>query len=305
MPLIRGFILLSHLTHTESTPLSYETELVPARLPVGMDGEAQVHFSRLLQGQHEAVKPAYDYADIADFQMAMPVAIESGLYIALNDHRYQSATQLVIAAQFLGTREKKAPGRNTGVVFGAEDFRVVGRTPLGDVRAEYGRMVPRPRGNYVDSPEVVAGRAKAASGRLAAKVRNLDSIEKRLREERKLSESLHHNLNPQYRPRYKVKNLEKVRAQLDERIHETAELATLNLNLGTAAVTGLHRAIHYNLYGYWQSTTLDARWRAYNAMVGSHATARIDRVVTARLDCSRELVRLAGIMQPAADTRSA
>lgn len=283
---------------TETLP--YASELVPAGLPEGIDGEAHVPFAELLDAHYRSLRLPSDYAESDDFITAKPAILEHGLYIRTDDSRFKTAAQLVIVSLLREPREKYAPGRNTGVVFNNSDFAAVGRTPLD------GYQYPKNRENPEPSAETIAFWQE----RVTRKISGLESIQKRLLGERALLQSLRNNLLPDNRlVRYKAKNLEKKRAAGEELIHAMAEVAAINLNLGATALTGMHRAIHFNLYGYWGNAhpedsgivTADQvkRWRVYLAHTGSYTTAMIDRVARTAEVCRRSLAKHSAPPDPA------
>lgn len=244
---------------------------------------------------------------------AHPLTIESGLYISVDDPRHDGAEGLVkVNTKFATANAKEAideiragkrpkvPPTGVSIVFPPDEFESVGHYP----RALAKHMRSRTRkANFANPNRDEADETVGRSGGhiLENYIGKMEVVENRIVDERKMLRSLFRDLaSPVWQAHYKARNLEKRRETTDEKIHETSEIATINLNLGTDSIKALHNAIKYNLYGHNTHDEQVAWWKSYIALVMRYGAARIDRLTSATDACRDELKQF----QPFLDRKS-
>jgi hypothetical protein len=95
---------------------------------------------------------------------------------------------------------------------------------------------------------------------------------------------------PPLSTRYKIKNLDRYRGHTDERIHEAAETAAINLDMRTTAIHGMHKAIKSNLYtGNHSVAEFSEQWQKYLVMIGKYTRARLLKVQLSQDATNKEL----------------
>lgn len=244
--------------------------------------------------------PAEEITEVAAVN-ATPATLEDGLYIARDDARFKTAESLVFVDSKYATEEAKAASRtgeptkvppiDTGVVFPAYEFKLVGHHPRALGKHTRNRARNANAGNPDrDEADEVVGRSGGHA--LERYLGGMETVQERLVSERQVLRSLLKDLiSPAWQAHYKGRNLEKRREETDDKIHEAAEIATVNLNLGNTAINGLHAAIRYNLYGQAPEDQQTNWWKRYIIFVGRYTSARIDRLTSASESCKDELKR--------------
>jgi len=238
--------------------LRFSSELVPQAVYPEINPEKRISFVRLLQVVAATV-PAGTEPRPADYFMASPSYIEQGLYIPPASPIYDSAVQ----TSRIKVDGEKATHKNmagAGVVFPAEEYEIISRN--------------------VEGLALVAKRD--AQSRLMQK----------LLSERLNYSALYLDIRPPGRTRYYARNMERKRAMADEKIHETIEVASLNLNLSEVALSGMHKAARKKLYnGNYSSTQFAENWLSFLVMIGRHNAAKTYKLQRTAEQTERELER--------------
>jgi hypothetical protein len=255
---------------------------------MGINPERRMTFNRLLRLTGEITdlgeEPTTD-----DYVHAEPPSIETGLYIGPRDPRFASGEQLVRVG--VPAHPVTATTRDFGVVFPSDEFSVVARSPRDFARHTEARTR---NANLVNDnrDEVDEKVRRSVIHALDSKVKSISKLSIDLGTERTALLSLYRDLNYSWQAHHKVRNLAKLRIFADEKIHETAELATINLEMDTVAIKGLHRAIKKNLYGGNRSHARTAfNWQRYIKMVGTHTKAKLEKADISQRMCEKELDR--------------
>lgn len=272
-------------------------EVVQAGQYDEVSGEDRITLNRLinLAGQDVNVTPE---PEIRDFENAAPVAIERGLYIPYKDPRYQRAQQMVR----LGVDATTSPTlHNVGVVFPSSEFHIVARNARDLARFTEARTRNANKDNP-DRDEIRQKVGRSAGHALFEKITDIFGLNSQIKDELTVMRSLYRDLNSSWQAHYKSKNLEKKRAFADERIHETSETSTINLNLGSTAIKGLHRAIKKNLYGGNRTHAETAfNWQSYIKLVGRYMGARVHKLELSQTMCEEEFAKYRHFLEPQAE----
>lgn len=284
--------------------LPFEAEIVPIRQHVEIDWERKLTLRRLVWIIAENEPLPQSYATSDDLTNAQPLAIEAGLYIPKDDPRYENAEGLIevnprfatdaakTAAQEVGEgKQPKVPPTFIGVIFPPDEFKGIGYYPK--ALAKRVRTDTRAANlSAADRDEVDEKAGRSAGHTLEGYIKKMNGLQNGLFDERNMLRSLFKDLTtPAWQAHYKARNLDKKRKQADEKIHKTAEVASINLNLGNTAIEGLHKAIKFNLYGHLTQDQLVESWLRYIVMTGRYASARIDRLVSSIAASQSELGR--------------
>lgn len=237
-----------------------------------------------------------------DFERGSVVSIESGLYIPPDDIRRPKADLLVVIGHqpnVLDGLKGVAPNK-TGVVFPAEEFKIVARNARDFAKHVRAGSINKNADNP-NREEAEATADRAAGHAMDIKISGMNSLENQLIEEFELLSQIFRQAKSNWRAQYKAKNLDRDRKKVDEIIHNIAETSVVNFNFGTTAVNGIHRAIASNLYRRGSSSEISRQWRLYTAMAGRYANARRGKIAQSRKDCEEQLQRF----QPALDEKAA
>jgi hypothetical protein len=282
-----------HMVETQLV-LPTTTEVIQVGQYEGVSDEDRITLSRLIRlaSQDAAVHPE---PQEADFEQATPHAIEHGLYIPYSDPRYHSAEQLVrLGVDTMGTQTPQ----HRGVVFPSSEFYVVARNAR-DLARHTEAKTRNANKNNPDRDEVRQKVGRSVGHTLSGKIESIVGLSSHIKEEVKVMRSLYRDLRSPWQAHYKVKNLEKKRVFADERIHETAEVSTINLNLGSSAVKGLHGAIKKNLYGENRTHAQTAHsWHSYITLVGRYMGARVHKLDLSKAMCKEEFARYQHFLEP-------
>lgn len=263
------------------TPVEY-AEVVPAQVWADIEPDRRITSGRLLQViSHELALPL-DYAGQEDLQRATPKVLQGGLYIMPRDPRYKTAEL-----------------RSGDVVFPSYEYPIVTRSAR-DLAVTTSARVRKANRDLADRDELerkaMHGAAEALNGKLLSMTRLHDHLEAR----RTMLRSLGNDLQSTWTAHFKAKNLDKRREEADQAIHETAEVACVNLGLDTVAIEGLHRAIKLHLYRQDENPVLQrVRWQQYIVMTGRHTRAKQERLATQLRFSQKEFERYEPYMDAA------
>lgn len=288
----------------EQIELPFMTEVVTAPEAGLVDWSRKITLRKLVWALSGEENIAADYASEPDLSLATPVSIESGLYIKAGDPRFADAEGIVTISSRHATeaakqalkderagKQPKVPPINTGIIFPSDEFSVLGYYPKALARHQRTKTRRANRTNP-DRDEAKEKVGRSAGHTLEGYIKGMNTLEGTLLDERAVLMSLYRDLTtPIWQARFKARNLDRRRKQADETIHNTAETASINLNLGTTAVEGLHRAIRANLYRRGTQDQLAENWLSYIVMTGRYAAARIDRLTSLVATAQEELTR--------------
>lgn len=246
-------------------------------------------------------KPLEVHAD--DFKRGSIDSIDRGLYMPEGDPRADAAEQLIVISNELCLLEASGVvPASTGVVFPAEEFHIVARDPRDFAR--HIQAQTRRKSHEGEKREDKKARVKRSAGHgLEYKLNALGILDEKLIEERKPLTRIYRDCKPsrerQMYARYKSKNLDRDRRAADEMIHNTAETASINFNLGETAVNAMHRAITSNLYRRGSAKEIDAMWLVYTRLAGRYINARRGKIDQSRNGCERRLELYAPALEAA------
>ncbi len=287
---------------------SYLAELVPPKQYADVAPESRIAVVSLIDraavGLRFGREPSF-----RDYQHVVPEFIETGLYVApgaLDPER--NAEHFV----WLGTPRPRAGAEprkpepnpdkpNDGVAFQPAEFLVVAHS----ARALASHGVNKTRRAHWGEPDHknTEQTANRTGGHILedmiAKQRNLSG--QLLGDNKVYGHLISHLVSPS-KVRSQARRLETERAQADEKIHETAEVAVIYLDLGNAAIAGMHRVIKRHLYGNYSHAERTAHMIGLLQMVGKHNRAKLYKLGVSQARCEQ---KLAGKYQAALDQKAA
>ena len=238
------------------TPIDY-AEVVPAQQLEGVDYDRRMGFAKLLARTAGAEALPADYASPTDLALARPESLQAGLYVLRDDPRYSDA-QL----------------RVQDTIFPSQEFGFIARSPADLARHSKATTRKANAGNP-DRDDAGLKIQRSAGHALETKIEATDALLLAWQERRRLLASLAIDLGGTY-PHYKGRNLELRRVEIDQAIHQTAEVAAVNRpDWNNKIVEGVHRAIKVHLYR--TDTTVEARifrWVSYMKLVDRHTRAK-------------------------------
>jgi hypothetical protein len=275
-------------------PADVEARIYTPEEVFEIDPDKRLTFPRFLTEVSRALPEAY--CDEEAYESARPQAIERGLLIPKGDpRRIENPVNLVVTDggyEIKPIGYKFSPG--LGVVFEPEIFRVVARSP-GDLakwaKSETLKSIKKNQ-SAEDMPKTAEEMAlqkkaeehkaiRSAVHTLDTKIIAIDSLSAVLSEDRSLLGRLYRALLPSTRVHFKAKNLSKYREILDERIHDTTDLAAKNLSWDAFALPGIHRAIYNNLYNQPHKQRV-ANAKGYVTLLGKHCRAKHEKTLLSR-----------------------
>lgn len=261
----------------------------------GIDPEQRINLPDLANAIGSTMVPKAELEPMTDanldiyrnnFLAGSVERINSGLYIPPNSVGFKNADLVVVIGhQPCGLDDKGVVDRRMGVVFPKEEFKIVARNARDFVKHVKARTYAANSSEMDrESVEQKANRAAARSMRL--KMTELNSLESSLVEERDLLIEVYRQAKgTKLGAPYKAKNLDKIRKQADEIIHNVAETSSINRNMGTVAVNAMHRAIMSKLHRGGSSSQIAHNWAQYATMAGQYTSARRGKVWQSRRDC--------------------
>jgi hypothetical protein len=273
----------------------------------GVDPERRITLARMagMLGRAIADTPPSPHADYPldvyrkNFLDASPDSIEHGLYIPPSDSRFARAELLVTVSREPCNLD--LPGvvlPSVGVVFPKEEFAVVARNAR-DLVKHVKAQTLKANGDHPDRDEAEAKAHRSAAHAMEGKLQGLNTLDNELIGERKLLGKIFREAKSSWSAHYKAKNLDRDRKLADELIHNAAETASINLNLGTVALNAMHRAIVSSLYRRGSSRELNLMWQTYTSLTGRYANARRGKVSQSRNACEKQLAIYAPSLEQA------
>jgi hypothetical protein len=258
--------------------LPRHSEVVQAATYSGISVEDKITLNRLVRLAGQDVSEGLP----ADELTAAIAAIKDGLYIAPTDERYYNAQQLIKLGIAQGIEK-------VGVVFPADEFPKVARSAH-DL-ALHMQAKTRRANETNDDPADVAERTGRAGGHvLQDKIKTMGGLSLSLQTDQAFLRKMRAEVGRTWIAPYKFKNLERHRVRTDEMIHDTAEVAAINTNPGSAEIRALHDGIKKRLYGGNQSHSEIAQtWNAYITLVGKYIGMRLNRINISVKLCETEL----------------
>jgi hypothetical protein len=267
--------------------LRCSAELVPEASYADLDPEQRLSLTSLVNIVRGTV-PLGKEPTIDDYFHAEPKAIERGLYINPRNPKYRQA-QHVVTLGVPPRPENIITLGDLAVVFPPTEYAIVARNSRDLGRASVSRTA-KARLNEPSASEAHNTSMRSAGHTLIAKRDAQGRLLNVLGSEREDYKALYRDLITPFRTRYKAKNLEKKRALLDEKVHETIEVASVFLELDDPALAGLHKATRKNLYnGNYSSSEFAYNWVRSLIMVGLHNAAKAYKLRLSSELCLEEL----------------
>ena len=225
---------------------------------------------------------------IEAYQHAEPGFINKGLYIHPRDPQFATAQHMVT----LGVRDNRGGGSvaSYGVVFPSNEFSIVARNSR-DLARHTVNTTRKARLGSPDREETTDAAMRSAGHTLISKMDSQMKLRAHLVDDVTDLRVIYKDIISPRATRYYAKNLDKKRVVADERIHETAEVAMINLpDISNAAVTGLHKTLRKHLYdGNYSANERAYNWMRYLAMTGIYIGARIHKLELSHSACANEL----------------
>ncbi len=238
-------------------------------LPENLDRNRIITAGSLLRILSETVEVDLSSVSTADIDNTAPKVIEYGLYIPKEDPRFRKSKH---------TYEE--------VVFPVEQWLEIARSPSDLARHMYSRTqkvnAKRPPETRVDDRDVMHATAMRAGGHtLEERLVKLDGLYNSTFDELDALRRLHTELKFWFQARYRAENLDVLRKVGHNAIHRAAEVSVVNTKKKNVDVDGIHRAIHYKLYGPQSTSNRRVKnWRQFTYLAGTYAKRRIDAIIT-------------------------
>lgn len=259
--------------------LPRHAQVVQAAGYEGLEPEGRVTLGRLISLAGDGIDEPWLHEE-----PSIPL-IKAGLYIPPQDRRFRRAELLVrVGVDF----ESSAPG-NVGVVFPPEEFKTVARSPRDLVR-HMQAVTRRANETNEDRDDVSERTGRSAGHVLTQKIAAMTALSGTLEGHREFLRKMHKELDSSWIAHYMSKNLEKHRVRIDEMIHDTADVATVNLNYGSDGIARLHNGIKKKLYGGNRThAEISEQWQAYIQLVGRYIGMRLIKIGASVQFCEKEL----------------
>lgn len=242
-----------------------------------------------LCGPTECVRGDYDsllQAAADDFKHASIASIESGLYIYPEDPRFhkKSTEQMIKADNWFG----RFP--IPGVVFHSSEFQKVDGSPVKLATRTMARTRDLNSGNC-NRPDVEGRVGRSGGHVIKDKMKNIDKVDSGLIALRNtILVPLSSETNSTWRAHYKTKNLDKKFKIFVDEAHNTLETASINLNVGTVAIKGAHRALTSRLTRNSNSRAeLNRTLKEYLYLSRKYVQAKRLKIRFARNQCEEAL----------------
>jgi len=271
-------------------------ELVPeASYPV-VDPEQRMSLNRLVGIVQETV-PQTPEPSIDDYFNAEPRFIETGLYILPTNPRYVQAQHTARQQVPMLVRTPRTLS-DVGVVFPVTEHAIVVRSSSDLAKASVTRTA-KARQAQPSAEATRQDSLRSGAHTLIAKRDSQARLLQNYAEQRVELVALYRDIREPNRTRYKARNLERMRANFDESVHETIEVAAVFLELRDPVLAGLHRAAKNNMYnGNYSSAQFGYNWLRYIVMVGRHNGAKTHKVEVARANTIHDLQEYEPYLKP-------
>jgi hypothetical protein len=176
-----------------------------------------------------------------------------------------------------------------GVVFPADEYTKFPRNP--GAIAQSVQAANRETNRFTHDRDEVKRRALSSAGQtMSGYIQELDLQESALIQERQLLRAVYREVRNDktavWLSHYKGNNLDKMRQDADELIHETVETAMLNLNLDSKEESAVHRAVSKKLYRAGSSREIARNVADFTYITGRWAKTRMAMVGLARQECN-------------------
>lgn len=264
----------------------------------GIGDETRITLGRLADAIGDTIYESAEYSDNeAVIQLALdrsdraaPEVLDYGLIIPPRDRRYRNATNLITVSN--ESTRFVAPGtvdRVTGVVFPGDQFVLVARNAR-DL-ARHAKAVSLRKNDGNPDVEEVERKLKTAAGLTLDNYHGgLDKLEGELVQENEFLKKMLKQASSSWAAQYKAKNLDKHRKRVDEAIHDTVDLACINLNIGNFTINALHASVVRNLYRQGSRKDIMNQWQRYIVWLGRYGNAKRGKVIQSRDAVERQLV---------------
>lgn len=234
-----------------------------------------------------------------DFRRARLAQLSSGLYVPKNSKRYRSIDRLITIEHAPCTLiERGVVNRDVGVVVGRDEYDRFARSPWSI--AAHARTVTRDSRDQEQVREEKTRATKSSAVQTMDKyIASMRKLDGEFTVTASLLWSLHRDARSTWHAAYLSKNLIKRRREVDEIIHDIAEIAIGTLNYGTTVAKATHNVIASNLYRRGSSVELAQSWSAYTKWGYEYMNAKRGKVSQSTNACEAEKVRNArGLAQP-------
>lgn len=241
--------------------------------------------------------------DVDDFSHAFPANLVRTLYYPRGDKRRREEPRpamLVTVPE--GTPTLNLPGvvgRYDSIVVGGEDFRIIARDPH-RISDTIQANVEKAHEDDTDRDYKNQRTATIVVEAMTRKQAALASLDTSVESKRDVLYRINRDARIVWRTSYLGKNLDRDRQRADEIIHAIAEIACINLNLGTKQESALHRGITSNLYRRGSSRDLSTAWKSYTRLFGLYLNAERGKISQSQNACQYELERRLAFLPEAA-----
>ncbi len=223
-----------------------------------------------------------------DFRRARLERLSSGLYVPKGSELYRTADRLITIGYAPCTLEAQGVvDRDVGVVVGPDEYDRYMRSAWGV--ALHSRTTTRDaRDQDKVREETIRATKSSAVQTMDNYIMSMKKLEGEFIIKADLFWSMYRDARSVWHAGHRTKNLEVKRRQVDEMIHEIAEIAIGTLNYGTTKAKATHNVIASNLYRRGSAKELAESWRAYTIWGYEYMNAKRGKVDQSTNACEME-----------------
>jgi hypothetical protein len=271
---------------------SYEAELITPKAFPELDPASRISALSLIDQTSPNIRFGQE-PSLHDFRHSAVSYLNSGLYVPTDEASragkdVEHIIEIGAKRDVSQPREDKVKSR-FGVAFQPVEFKVLARSAP-DLGRHLVVKTLEARRNHEDRSQRRDASKRAAGHGLQTKIAAMDSLSLDLSaNNRVLYHLAEHLLHPD-KIRVRLGRLEHELGLGVEKIHDTAEVASIYLGLDNLSTNGLHRAIKKHIWsGNYSSQERGAFLFEYLKMVGVHNLAKKHKVELAKHKAKQEL----------------
>ncbi len=265
----------------------------------GLDPAKRVTLARLAGLHGRYISPLDDVSEThdaplellpEDFANGSVENIQNGLIIYSWDDRLRHPG----LEQFIRIHGRGNWGM-PGVVFPSNEFKTVARSPRDLAAHTMAQTREANKDNTAESDEEIEAKVGRSAGHaILGKMTEMKKLDDAMELKRAtllmpLMREAHSNLTRHWQAHYLPKNIDALRKQYDEELHDTIETAAINADVSRAVLNATHRAVTSNLYRRGSSRELAQNWVAYLRMSREYIQARRREIAASGKLCTQEL----------------
>jgi hypothetical protein len=253
---------------------------IPRALPSQFSPNQHLSTARLLTA-HSKLHVIEGIVTFDDQRKSDPEFLFWGLHVLPTDPAFDSTMNLSRLGVRKGSNNQKLWPQDYGLMFPPDEYRVAAHNPEGIANRVYARTAARSQKGEL--PSAKDARAKRSAGHaLDTTMKNQVTQGLIYREELKGFGVLVRDATRKSGASVKAKNLELLRANADERIHQMVEGVGLRFEQSDKEIAGVHKAVRRRIYnGNFSSAERLFNFIDYIHYLGAYTTAKRARLVLA------------------------